>query len=81
MNNAYLRKLVSDELRDVLMLTGTVEDYHCKTKVVDNNGKTKYYAFVTNFGTCKVVGARNIYVNDKKCKNLTEARQTIYKYL
>ena len=79
MNAAYARKIVSDEFRELLMFAGLVKDYHCKTKVVD--GKTTYYSFETNIGTCKVNSPRSIEVNKVKCKSLHEARHEIYKYL
>ena len=79
MNNAYLRKLVSDEFRELLMFAGLVKDYHCKTKVVD--GKNTYYSFDTNIGECRVMSSKTIYVKDKKFSSITEARHEIYKYL
>jgi len=81
MNAAYLRKLVSDEFREVLMFAGLVDDYHCKTKVLDNAGKTLYYSFKTKIGECRVQSSKTIYVNDVKCRNMYEARQQLYKYL
>jgi hypothetical protein len=79
MNAAYLRKLVSDEFRELLMFAGLVNDYHCKTKVLD--GKNAYYSFDTLIGECRVMSSRTIYIKDKKFSSLTEARQEIYKYL
>ena len=79
MNAAYLRKLVSDEFRELLMFAGLVNDYHCKTKVLD--GKNAYYSFDTLIGECRVMSSKTIYIKDKKFSSLTEARQEIYKYL
>lgn len=81
MNAGYLRKLVSDEFREILMFAGLVDDYHCKTKVLDDKGKTLYYTFKTKIGECRVQSSRTIFVNAVKCGNLHEARQEIYKYL
>jgi hypothetical protein len=81
MNNAYARKMVSDELRETLMFAGLVDDYHCKTKVLGSDGKTRHYELKTHFGTCKVVSPKNIYVNDKKFTSLYLARKEIYKFL
>jgi hypothetical protein len=79
MNNAYARKLVSDEFREFLMFAGLVNDYHCKTKVV--NGKTTYYTFDTKIGECRVASTKAIYVKDKKFNSLREARLELYRYL
>jgi hypothetical protein len=79
MNAAYLRKLVSDEFRELLMFAGLVKDYHCKTKVAD--GKNAYYSFDTLIGECRVMSSRTIYIKDKKFSSLTEARLELYKYL
>ena len=79
MNNAYARKLVSDEFREVLMFAGLVNDYHCKTKVVD--GKTTYYSFETKLGECRVMSPRSISVNGKKFNSLRDARLELYNYL
>ena len=81
MNSAYLRKIVSDEFRELLMFAGLVKDYHCKTKVLDNKGKTLYYSFETNIGECQVHSSKTILVNKKMCRSLTAARYEIYKYL
>lgn len=81
MNANYLRKIVSDEFRELLMFAGLVKDYHCKTKVLDNNGKTLYYSFETNIGECRVQSSKTIFINAVKCRNLHEARQEIYRYL
>jgi hypothetical protein len=81
MNTAFARKMVSDDLRETLMFAGLVDDYHCKTKVLDNKGKTKHYELKTHFGTCKVVSPKIIYVNDKKFTSLYQARKEIYKWL
>jgi hypothetical protein len=78
-NNAYARKLVSDEFRELLMFAGLASDYHCKTKVVD--GKNTYYSFETKIGECRVVSPKIIYVKDQKFKSLREARLEIYRYL
>lgn len=78
-NNAYARKLVSDEFRELLMFSGLVSDYHCKTKVQD--GKTTYYSFETKIGECRVMSPKVIYVKDKKFTSLREARSEIYRYL
>ena len=75
MNSAYLRKLVSDEFRELLMFAGLVKDYHCKTKVAD--GKNTYYSFDTFIGECRVMSSRTIYIKDKKFSSLTEARNEI----
>ena len=79
MNNAYARKIVSDEFRELLMFAGLVKDYHCKTKVVE--GKNIYYSFKTFIGECKVTAPKNIHVNGVKCNSLRAARFEIYKYL
>lgn len=79
MNNAYARKLVSDEFREFLMFAGLVNDYHCKTKVVD--GKTTYYSFETKLGECRVMSPRSISINGKKFNSLRDARLELYNYL
>lgn len=79
MNNAYARKLISDEFRELLMFAGLVNNYHCKTKV--QNGKTTYYSFDTKIGECRVASPKAIYVNDKKFTSLKEARLELYRYL
>lgn len=63
------------------MFTGTVENYHCKTKVLDKNGKTDYYSFQTNFGECRVYSSKTIYINKVKCRSLSDARREIYRYV
>jgi hypothetical protein len=78
-NNAYLRKIVSDEFRELLMFAGLVNDYHCKTKVV--NGKTTYYTFDTKIGECRVMSSKTIYIKDKKFTSLRDARFELYRYL
>jgi len=80
MNEAFLRKVISDEVRETLMFCGFVENFHCKTKEVDKNGKTRY-TFNTNIGPVMVYGSKSIYVNGKKFPSLTQARNELGKYL
>jgi hypothetical protein len=80
MNENYLRKLISDEVRETLLFCGMVENYHCKTKEVDKNGKTRY-TFNTTIGPVFVYGSKSIYVNGKRFPSLTQARIEIGKYL
>ena len=79
MNAGYMRKLVSDEFRETLMFMDFVDDYHCKTKVVDKS-KT-FYKFDTKIGECRVYSPKLIYINDTKCTSLTIARRELYNYL
>lgn len=78
MNAAYLRKIVSDELRETLMFCGLVKDYHCKTKVTE--GKA-HYRFDTNVGPMYVYSSRSFDINGEKAKSLFEAKQLLIKYL
>jgi hypothetical protein len=80
MNEAYLRKLISDEFRETLLFCGFVDNYHCKTKEVDTKGKTRY-TFNTSIGPCMVYGSKSIYVNGKKFPSLTQARYELGRYL
>jgi len=80
MNEAYLRKLTSDEVRETLMFCGFVDTYHCKTKELDKNGKASY-TFKTNIGPVIVNGSKSIYVNGKRFPSLTQARYELGKYL
>lgn len=80
MNDAYLRKLISDELRETLLFAGLVSDYHCKTKEKDKSGKTRY-RFETSIGTMLVYSSKSIYINGKRFNSLTQARAEIGKYL
>jgi len=80
MNAAYLRKLISDELRETLLFCGFVENYDCKTKEVDKKGKTRY-RFETEIGPVYVYSQKAIYINGKKFPSLTQARVELGKYL
>lgn len=80
MNDAYLRKLISDELRETLLFAGLVSDYHCKTKEKDKSGKTRY-RFETSIGPMYVYSSKSIYINHKRFPSLTQARVEIGKYL
>lgn len=80
MNDAYLRKLISDELRETLLFSGLVNEYHCKTKEKDSKGKTRY-TFITKIGPMYVYSSKSIYINGKKFPSLTQARVEIGKYL
>ncbi len=80
MNDAYLRKLISDELRETLLFCGFVDTYHCKTKEVDKNGKTRY-RFDTTIGPMFVYSSKSIYICGKRVPSLTQARVEIGKYL
>ena len=80
MNDAYLRKLISDELRETLMFCGMVNDFHCKTKEKDQKEKTRY-RFETSIGTMLVYSSKSIYINGKKFNSITQARAEIGKYL
>ena len=80
MNENYLRKLISDEMRETLLFCALVNDYHCKSKEVDKNGKT-FYNFNTTIGPVLVYGSKSIYVNGKRFPSLTQARAEIGKYL
>lgn len=80
MNDAYLRKLISDELRETLLFCGLVHEYHCKTKEVDKAGKTRY-RFDTEIGPMFVYSAKSIYINGKRFPSLTQARVEIGKHL
>ena len=80
MNDAYLRKLVSDELRETLLFSGLVDEYHCKTKEKDSKEKTRY-RFDTKIGPMYVYSSKSIYINGKKFPSLTQARVEIGKYL
>ena len=81
MNNAYLRKLISDELRETLLFAGLVKDYDCKTRVLGANGKTKHYEFATTFGSCKVVSPKIIYINKEKFGSMTAVKRHLVKYI
>jgi hypothetical protein len=81
MNANYLRKLVSDDLREVLMFLGLVKEYHCKTKVLDKKGKPEYYSFDTYVGECRVYSSKTIYINNIKCHSLDAARRELYRYV
>lgn len=80
MNEAFLRKLISDEVRETLMFCGFVDSYHCKTKELDSKGKTRY-TFQTNIGPVMVYGSKSIYVNGKRFPSITQARNELGKYL
>lgn len=80
MNKNYLRKLISDEMRETLLFCGFVEDFHCKTKEVDQKGKTRY-RFETTIGTICVYDVKSIYINDKKFPSLTQAKYELGRYL
>lgn len=81
MNAGYMRKLVSDEFREILMFLDLVESYHCKTKVLDNKGKCTHYSFDTRIGECKVYSPKMIHINTTKCNSLTQARKMLYNYI
>lgn len=80
MNDAYLRKLISDEMRETLLFSGLVQDYHCKTKEKDSSGKTRY-RFDTEIGPVFVYSSKSIYINGKRFPSLTQARVEIGKHL
>lgn len=79
MNKAWARKFVSDELRETFIFSDLVDNYHCKTKKVQN-GKT-WYEFDTKIGKALVFSSNHIIINGEKFKSLTQARNGLIKYL
>jgi len=80
MNNAFMRKIVSDELRETLIFGGIVDDYHCKTKEVDSKGKTRY-RFETMIGEILVYGPKAIYIMGNKFDSLAKAKQEVCRHV
>jgi hypothetical protein len=80
MNNAYLRKLTSDDLQETLLFADLFRDNHRKTKEQDSKGKTRY-KFETTIGLMYVYSHKCIYINGKKFTSLVQARAEIGKYL
>lgn len=82
MNANWFRKLVSDELREMLLWAGLAEDYQSiKTKEIDKKGKT-FYRLKMNCGEILVYSPKVIYVNDYKCQSVNECKRHIqYRYV
>lgn len=82
MNANWLRKLVSDEIREVLMWAGLADNYHSiKTKEVDKKGKT-FYRLKMNCGEILVYSPKAIYVNKYRCSSVSECKRQIqYNYV
>jgi len=80
MNAAYIRKMVSDELRETLFFCGLIKDWHCKTRETDSKNKTRY-RMETTIGDIFVYGPRQIYFKDQKFSSLDSMRQELGRYL
>jgi hypothetical protein len=80
MNNAFLRKLASDDLRETLMFCGLVDSPDCKTKSVDSKGKTRY-VFNTYIGDIIVYGHNSIYIKGKRFPSMNQVKYELIKYL
>lgn len=79
MNDAYFRKIVSDEIRETLIFCGFVDDYHCKTKENDSKGKTRY-RFETTIGQVLVYSYKLIFINDKKFTSVNNFKLHLINY-
>lgn len=82
MNANWFRKLVSDELREMLMWAGLADKFsEIKTKELDSKGKT-YYRLKMNCGEIRVYSPKTIYVNSHKCHSVNECKRHIqYRYV
>jgi hypothetical protein len=77
MNANWFRKLVSDEIREMLMWAGLADNYHSiKTKEVDSKGKT-FYRLKMNCGEILVYSNKALYVNSYKCHSVNECKRHI----
>lgn len=69
-NNAFMRKLVSDELRDTLFFaTGQ--------RPVKERGKDVIILTVEGFAEVKIHSHKRIYVNGDMCRHSPEAKYAI----
>lgn len=80
MNAAFIRKLVSDDLRETLFFCGLIKDWHCKTKETDTKNKT-FYRLDTTIGDIFVYGPKQIYIQGQKFSSIDLVRQELSKYL
>jgi len=80
MNANWLRKIVSDEVRETFMFCGFVEDYHCKTKEKDSKGKTRY-RLSTVLGDVLIYGPKTIYIGKEKFSSVSSMKDGLIKYL
>ena len=82
MNANWFRKLISDELREMLMWAGLAGEFKSiKTKETDKKGKTFYRLKMTK-GEILVYSPKVIYVNDYKCNSVNECKRHIqFRYL
>ena len=79
MNNSWLRKLISDEMRESLLFCGLVDNYHCKTKVVEKN-KT-YYVIDSSIGKVEIYSSKHIKINGERFNSINQARESLARYL
>lgn len=82
MNANWFRKLVSDELREMILWAGLADKYEgIKSKETDKKGKT-FYRLTTNIGDIIVYSPKVIYVNGYKCHSVNETKRHIqYNYV
>ena len=82
MNANWYRKLISDELREMLMWAALADNYDSiKTKETDKKGKT-FYRLKMSKGEILVYSPKVIYVNEHKCHSIGECKRHIqYKYI
>lgn len=82
MNANWFRKLVSDELREMVLWAGLADKYEgMKSKETDKKGKT-FYRLTTNIGDIIVYSPKVIYVNGHKCHSVNETKRHIqYNYV
>lgn len=82
MNANWFRKLVSDEIREVVMWAGLADKYEgMKSKEVDKKGKT-FYRLTTKIGDILIYSPKVIYVNGHKCHSVNETKRHIqYRYV
>ena len=79
MNANWLRKIISDEIRETFMFCGFVDNYHCKTKEKDSKGKTRY-RLSTALGDVLIYGPKAIYVSGQKYPSVSSMKDGLIKY-
>ena len=80
MNANWLRKIVSDEIRETMIFCGFVDNYHCKTKEKDNKGNTRY-RLSTKIGDVLIYSPKTIYIAGEKFTSVSSMKYGLIKYL
>lgn len=80
MNNGFLLKITSDELRETLYFCNLIADFNCKIKEKDEKGKTRY-RLKTLIGDIYVYSPKVIYIKGNKFTSIDNFKRALIPFI